>query len=323
MKVLFSGIQPTGNLHIGNYLGALKQWVELQKDYQCYFSIVDLHAFTTQHKPDEFRKNIMEAAVDLLALGIDPNVSTLFIQSQVPAHAELAWLLDCLTSLPELERMTQFKDKGAKESSVNAGLLTYPCLMAGDIMLYRGEVVPVGEDQLQHLELTRLLVRKLNKIYKTTLPEPKPLLVKQARVMSLIDPRHKMSKSNGPSDYIAMRDEPEVIRKKVAKAVTDSGNADSAGVKNLFSLLEVFAPPAVVQQYKKAADDKTLKYSELKQILGGAIAAHFETYRQKVKELEAKPDYVKEVLSTGAKKAQAVAVNNLKEIQEKVGLIVS
>lgn len=321
MSVLFSGIQPTGNLHIGNYLGALKQWVELQKQHQCFFSIVDLHAFTTQHKPDEFKKNIMEAAVDLLALGVDPNVSILFIQSHVPAHVELGWLLNCLTPLAELERMTQFKDKSAKEKSVNAGLLTYPCLMAADILLYHAEVVPVGEDQLQHLELARLIARKLNKIYKTNLPEPKPLLVKQARVMSLIDPKRKMSKSNGPSDYIAMRDEPDVIRRKVAKAVTDSGDADSAGVKNLFNLLEAFAPAMVVQQYKKAAAEKSLKYSELKQILGGAISAHFETYRAKVKELEVKPDYVKQILVDGAAKAKKVAAKNLKDIQEKVGLI--
>lgn len=321
MSILFSGIQPTGNLHIGNYLGSLKQWVESQQDYQCYFSIVDLHAFTTQHKPEEFKKNIMEAAVDLLALGIDPNISTLFIQSQVSAHAELGWLLSCLTSLPELERMTQFKDKSAKRMSVNAGLLTYPCLMAADILLYHAEVVPVGDDQLQHLELTRLIARKLNKIYKTNLPEPKPLLVKQARVMSLIDPQRKMSKSNGPADYIAMRDEPEVIRRKIAKAVTDSGDADSVGVKNLFNLLEVFAPAMVVQQYQKAAAEKTLKYSELKQILGGAISTHFEAYRVKVKELEAKPDYVKKVLTEGAAKARLVAQKNLKAIQEQIGLI--
>lgn len=321
MSILFSGIQPTGGLHIGNYLGALKQWVELQKQHQCFFSIVDLHAFTTQPKAEEFSKNIMEAAVDLLALGVDPNISTLFIQSHVAAHAELAWILDCLTPLGELERMTQFKDKSAKQGAVNAGLLTYPCLMAGDIILYRSEVVPVGDDQLQHLELARILVRKLNKTYKLTLPEPCPLLVKQARVMSLIDPKRKMSKSYGPSDYIAMRDEPEVIRRKVAKAVTDSGDADSAGVKNLFNLLEVFASAMVVQQYKKAAEEKTLKYSELKQILGGAIITHFEVYRAKVKELEAKPDYIKQILADGAAKAMQVAQKNLKIIQEKIGLI--
>ncbi len=321
MPVLVSGIQPTGNLHLGNYLGALRQWVELQRQYSCYFFVADLHALTVPQKPELLRTQEFETAVDILALGIDPAVATVCVQSHVPAHTQLAWLINCIMPMGELERMTQFKEKSEQHGKVNAGLLTYPCLMAADILLYRAEAVPVGEDQIQHLELARIACRKLNTAYKLTLTEPKPLLTKQARVMSLLDPKRKMSKSLGSAHYIAMRDEPEVISKKISKAVTDGGDGKSAGAANLLALLKEFADPMVYSQYKKGADDGSLKYSELKQVLAGAIASHFEEYRQRVKELEAKPEFVREVLADGAKKASVIANATLAEISEKVGLL--
>ncbi len=321
MPVLVSGIQPTGNPHLGNYLGTLRQWPSLEGQHSCYFFVADQHALTVAPKPDALRAQSLEAAVDVLALGIDPERCSLFVQSHVPAHSQLAWMINCVMPLGELERMTQFKDKGEQRGNVNAGLLTYPSLMAADILLYRAEVVPVGEDQVQHLELTRIAARKLNAAYKLQLPEPKPLLTAQARVMSLADPKRKMSKSAGAAHYIALRDEPEVIAKKIGKAVTDGGEGKSAGAANLLDLLKEFADPMVYQQYKSGADDGSLQYGELKQVLSGAIASHFAAYREKVKELEAKPDYVRQVLAEGAKKANAVASATLAEISEKVGLL--
>jgi tryptophanyl-tRNA synthetase len=321
MSTLVSGIQATGNLHLGNYLGALRQWVDLQGKYNCYYFVADQHALTIQPKSDALRAQIWETTVDLLALGIDPKQVTLFAQSHVPAHSQLGWIINCLIPLGELERMTQFKEKSEQQGKMNAGLLTYPCLMAADILMYRAEVVPVGEDQLQHLELTRIAARKLNAAYKTNFPEPKALLTKQARVMSLVDPKRKMSKSAGAAHYIALRDDAETIRKKISKAVTDGGEGKSDGAKNLLDLLQEFADPMVFQQYKKGADDGSLKYAELKQVLAGAISSYFEGYRQKVKELESKPKYIHEVLADGAKKANAVANKTLAEINEKVGLL--
>jgi tryptophanyl-tRNA synthetase len=322
MPVLMSGVKPTGQLHLGNYLGALQAWVELQEQYRCFFGIMDLHSLTISQKPEERRQLAFEAAIDLLALGIDPHRSTLFVQSHVPAHSQLAWIIDCHTPLAELQRMTQFKDKSERDpKNINAGLLTYPSLMAADMLVYRAEVVPVGEDQLQHLELARLAARKLNHAYGLDLPEPKAHLLKPLRVMSLLNPEKKMSKDLGAASYVALRDEPEAIKRKVAKAVTGGGHGLSTGVKNLLDLLRSFADASVFKQYEAAAKADTLQYSELKQVLSGAIASHFAAYREKVKELEAKPKYVHEVLADGAKKANAVASKTLAEISEKVGLI--
>lgn len=321
MATLVSGIQPTGNLHLGNYLGTLRRWPALAGEYGCYFFIADQHALTVAPKPDALRTQTLEAAVDVLALGLDPERCSLFVQSHVPAHSQLAWVVSCVLPLGELERMTQFKDKGEQRGSVNAGLLTYPALMAADILLYRGEVVPVGEDQVQHLELTRIAARKLNAAYGLDLPEPEPMLTAQARVMSLLNPEKKMSKSLGPAHYIALRDDAETIRKKVSKAVTDGGEGKSAGAANLLDLLKEFADPMVYRQYEAGAKDGSLQYGELKQVLAGAIASHFEGYRERVKELEAKPDYVRQVLAEGAKKASTVANATMAEISEKVGLL--
>lgn len=321
MSVLVSGIQPTGNLHLGNYLGTLRQWPDLSSQHTCFFFVADLHALTVSPKPDALRTQSMEAAMDVLALGLDPERCTLFLQSHVPAHSQLAWIINCAVPLAELERMTQFKDKGEQRGSVNAGLLTYPSLMAADILLYRAESVPVGEDQVQHLELARIAARKLNAAYRLQLLEPTPLLTAQARVMSLMNPEKKMSKSLGAAHYVALRDEPEVIAKKLAKAVTDGGEGKSAGAANLLDLLKEFADPMVYQQYQAGAKDGSLQYGELKQVLAGAIASHFAAYRERLKELEAKPDYVRQVLADGAKRANEVANATLAEVYEKVGLL--
>jgi tryptophanyl-tRNA synthetase len=250
----------------------------------------------------------------------------LFVQSHVPAHSQLAWIINCHTPLAELQRMTQFKDKSERDpKNINAGLLTYPTLMAADMLVYRAEVVPVGEDQLQHLELARLASRKLNHTYGLNLPEPKAHLLKPIRIMSLLNPEKKMSKDLGAASYIALRDEPDVIKKKVAKAVTDGGGilqrGLSTGVKNLFDLLRPFADASVVKQYEAAAKAGKLQYSELKQMLSGALASHFASYRQRVQELQAKPKHIHEILAEGSRKANAVASKTLAEISEKVGLL--
>ncbi|OGY89691.1 MAG: tryptophan--tRNA ligase, partial [Candidatus Komeilibacteria bacterium RIFCSPLOWO2_01_FULL_45_10] len=240
-KILFSGIQPTGEIHIGNYLGALKNWVELQDKYRCLYSIVDLHAITIDYHPATYQETILNTAIDLLAIGLDPKKSTIFVQSQVPQHAELCWLFNTLVPIAELERMTQFKDKAAEhKENINAGLFDYPVLQAADILLYKSEMVPVGQDQLQHLELTNTIVRKFNNKFGKYFEEIKPVINEGARVMSLTNPEKKMSKSLGPNNYIALSDAPEIIRKKIMSAVTDTGptaSAMSAGVKNLFDLL--------------------------------------------------------------------------------------
>jgi len=219
---LFSGIQPTGLLHIGNYFGAIKNWVDLQKKYPCLFCIVDYHSITIPYQTKQMSKQVLDLAMDLMACGIDPKKSILFIQSHVPAHTELAWILSTVTSIGDLNRMTQFKEKSKEHSgNINAGLFNYPVLMAADILIYKAQVVPVGEDQAQHLELTREITRKFNKRFGKTFPEPKPYLTSGARIMSLTNDKKKMSKSHGLESYIALSDSLKTIEKKLATAMTD------------------------------------------------------------------------------------------------------
>jgi tryptophanyl-tRNA synthetase len=325
-QVLFSGIKPTGEIHLGNYLGALKNCVELQDKYNCFYSIVDLHGITINYQPEKYQETILNFAMDLLAIGFDPKKSTLFVQSHVPEHTELCWLFNTLIPVSELERMTQFKDKAREhKENVNAGLLDYPVLMAADILLYHAEVVPVGEDQLQHLELTNTILRKFNNKFGKYFKEVKPITGQGARIMSPADPIKKMSKSLGPNHYIALNDSPDVIRKKIMSAVTDVGPmADgkmSTGVKNLFTLLELMTDKAIFQKYQHAYDNKILKYSELKNELAEAIINQLKPIQERKKQLAKNKKQIIKILADGTKKARKIAQKNLWEIKKMMGLV--
>ncbi|MBM3256817.1 MAG: tryptophan--tRNA ligase [Candidatus Liptonbacteria bacterium] len=323
--ILLSGIQPTGKLHIGNYVGALSNFVKLQNSgkYECIFFIVDLHSLTQEFEPKEKRKHILDLVADYLAAGIEPKQSIVALQSQIPAHSELTWILSTITPIGELERMTQFKDKSARqEENINVGLFTYPILMAADIILYDAAFVPVGEDQLQHLELTRTLVRKFNSKFGKTFVEPKPILTQFPRVMSLSDPMHKMSKSE-PAGCIFLDDSPAEIEAKVKRAVTDSGSeiafdeAKKPAISNLLQLYSAVAEkpiPLIEEQYKR----KT--YSEFKAKLAALIAEHLAPFRAKKEKLQAQASKLTTVLTSGSKKAAKRAEKKLTEVKEKLGI---
>lgn len=319
---IVSGIRASGKLHIGNYLGALKQFVDLQnQDHNCYFFIADLHGMTTPFDPSELSQNTLDVAATYLAAGIDPEKSTFFLQNHVLEHATLAWIFNCIIPLGELERMTQYKDKSkTQKDSINAGLLTYPALMAADILIYKPTAVPVGEDQIQHVELTREVARKFNKHFGQTFPEPKPFMQKPLRIMSLTHPDKKMSKSG--DEAVLMDDSPAEITRKLKKAVTATeGSSKSPGVDNLFSLLEHFGSPEELTFFKGQQKTDSLKFSELKETLAKEISAFFAEFREKKQDLLARPDYLAEVLGHGAQKARAVAQATLTEVKQKIGLL--
>lgn len=322
-ETIVSGIRATGQLHIGNYLGALKQFIELQdQGHRGFFFIADLHALTTPFEPKELRKQTLEVVAEYVAAGLDPETSTIFLQNHVSEHSELAWIFECITPLGELERMTQFKDKSQKASTknINAGLLAYPALMAADILLYKPSMVPVGEDQTQHLELTRIIARKFNNAFGKTFPEPKNYALKPLRIMSLKDPVKKMSKTNDEPLYIG--DSPAETEKKIKKAVTASeSGAKSPGEENLFTLLSHFGTKEHIAHFADQRSSKTLKYSELKQALAEDIADYFAGFREKKKELLSKPDTLAQILGDGARKARKVASETLAEVKEKIGLL--
>lgn len=324
-KTLFSGIQPTGEIHIGNYLGALKNWVDLQSKYNCLYSVVDLHAITIDYNPKEYQYRILNTTIDLLAIGIDPKKSILFVQSHVPQHTELCWLFNTLIPIAELERMTQFKDKASQhKQNINAGLFDYPVLQAADILLYNAEVVPVGQDQLQHLELTNMIARKFNHKFGSYFKEIEPVISQGAKIMSLTNPEKKMSKSLGPNNLIALSDNPEIIRKKIMSAVTDTGPASgnmSQGVKNLFQLLELFGSTKVHQKLMNDYNNKTLKYSELKTELAEAVINNLKPIQERKKKLEKNKKQVIKILADGASKAEKIAGKNIREIKKRMGLI--
>jgi len=314
-------MQPTGSLHLGNYLGALKQWVDLQETHSCIFCIVDYHAMTIEYNARQMRERIVELALDWLSAGLDPSKSIIFIQSQVPEHTELAWIFNTITPLGELERMTQFKEKSAQHrKNVNAGLFTYPILQAADILLYKADRVPVGEDQVQHVELTRDIAKAFNRRFGKTLPEPKPILTKAARIMSPTEPTKKMSKSLGEKHYIALTDSADTVKKKIRSAVTDtSAGADSPGVKNLFAILEAFdqdAAKGFTMEHKKG----TLKYSDLKDVVANTIIGHLKPIQEKRKELESRADEVADILIAGSEQAQKIAKKTMEEVREKIGV---
>ncbi|MDB4939677.1 MAG: Tryptophanyl-tRNA synthetase [Candidatus Doudnabacteria bacterium] len=322
-QTLVSGLRASSEPHIGNYLGAIRQFLKYQELHDCNFFIADLHTLTTPFEPKELRKNALEVAADYIALGLDPKKSTLYLQSQVAEHAELAWIFNCITPLGELYRMTQFKDKtgSANKESVNAGLLNYPVLMAADILLYKAEIVPVGEDQVQHLELARVIAKKFNNQFGKTFPEPKALLESEtARIMSLNDPEKKMSKTGGQG--ILINDSPAEIQRKLRKAVTATdATGKSKGVDNLFRLLREFGNKEQIQFFENAYQENTIKFSELKDILSEDIAHYFAPFREKRKELLNSPEYIAEALADGAEKARERARATMQEVKKKVGLL--
>jgi len=322
--VIFSGMQPSGPLHIGNYLGALKNWVSLQNSgkYDCYFCIVDYHTLSGDMTPLERRKNILVMASEFIAAGIDPKKSTIFVQSHVPEHTELAWIFNTVTPVAELERMTQFKDKSAKQAkNINVGLFDYPVLQVADILLYKGTHVPVGKDQVQHVELARDIARWFNKRYKKYFPETKVLLTEIPKVMSLLDPEKKMSKSWGNNHVIDLADEPEVIEKKLKKSVTASeGGRVSPGVENLLTLLKHFAPAGLYDKFRVAEKNGSIRYGDLKKELGVEIANYFEDFRIRRNELMNGHDEVAMILADGARRASVVAEETMREVREIVGV---
>lgn len=322
-QTIVSGIRATGRLHIGNYLGALRQFVELQNsgEHQYYFFIADLHALTTPFEPKELRDNTLEVVAEYLAAGVDPNQSVLFLQNHVPEHAELAWIFNCITPLGELERMTQFKDKAKQHrENVNVGLLAYPTLMAADILLYKPNMVPVGEDQAQHLELARTVARKFNSRFGKTFPEPKNFLQKPLRIMSLSKPEKKMSKTG--DEALMLDDTPAEITRKLKKAVTATdGRHKSAGVDNLLFLLRRFGSKQQIQQFEDAVKDNTIKYSELKEALADDITQHFAQFRERKKEILSDTRQLAEILAEGARKARQKASETLREVKQKTGLL--
>ena len=321
---IFSGIQPTGVLHLGNYFGAIKQWVELQEGNECIYCIVDYHALTNEEMvPAEMRRAKESLAMDLLACGIDPEKSILFVQSDVPEHTELCWILGCVTSFGDLTRMTQFKQKAREQEFVNAGLFYYPVLQAADILLYLADHVPVGEDQLQHLELSRRIARRFNHRFGELFPEPQPILSKGARIMSLADPTRKMSKSYGPEHYIGLMEDEKSIYKKIRAAVTDMGlqpgQEMSPGVANLFLLLELVAPAELVEDFRAQHRAGTLLYKELKEALYRHLMEFLAPIRERRRELEEKGE-IKEILAAGAERARRIAREVIREARERVGL---
>lgn len=322
--VIFSGIQPTGNLHIGNYLGAVKNWLELQNSgaYDCFFFIADLHSLTGKDTPAERREKTIALAAEILALGIDPQKSTFFVQSHVSEHTELAWIFNCVTPVAELYRMTQFKDKSAaQEKNINAGLLTYPILQAADILLYHGNLVPVGKDQEQHTELTRSIATWFNNKYGDYFPLTKCLLTDIPKVMSLLEPEKKMSKSLGTGHVIELREELADITKKLKRAVTATeGGGSAPGVQNLLLLLKQFGAPETQTQFVLAEKNGTIRYGDLKQALARAIADYFTDFRARRQELLKHPDQIETLLAVGAGKASVVARHTMETVRKMIGI---
>ncbi|MFA5133867.1 MAG: tryptophan--tRNA ligase [Patescibacteria group bacterium] len=331
-KIIYSGVQPTGKLHIGNYFGALRNFVSLQTQYPCYFSIADLHSLTADFDPKEKMNQVLSLAMDYLAIGLDPKRCTIFVQSQVPEVAELAWIFNCITPVKELERMTQFKDKAlVQKQNVNMGLFDYPVLQAADILLFRANAVPVGVDQVQHVELARDTAKRFNAAFGETFAHPEALLTESPKIMSLTEPLKKMSKSLGEKTYIALTDEPEVIREKIGKAVTeatgvidekkidplDGGDAGMRGAWNLLEMLKLFGNAREYNRFKKM---KKVSYKELKEAVADEIIEHFSLFRRHRKELEKDPKKVMKILQAGAIRARKTAIATMDEVRRKIGI---
>lgn len=323
-KTIFSGIQPSGSVTLGNYIGALKQFVELQDDYNCYFCVVDQHAITVPQDRLALRKNIRSLAALYLAVGIDPEKATLFIQSEVPAHAQAGWMLQCLSYIGELERMTQFKDKSKGKEAVSAGLLTYPPLMAADILLYQTDLVPVGEDQKQHLEITRDLAERFNKKYNDIFTIPEVRMPKVgARIMSLVEPTKKMSKSDpNQKAFITLLDEPKQIEKKVKSAVTDSEGIvkyDKENKPGISNLLSIYSNLANLSIEEIEAKYEGKGYGEFKGDVAEVIIQTLAPIQEKYNELM-ESSKLDEILDHGAEKANVVAGKMVKKMENAMGL---
>lgn len=324
-KRLFSGIQPSGVIHIGNYLGAIKQWVKLQSEVdQAVFCIVDLHAITVPQDPETLKKNILRTAAWYLACGIDPQKSAVFVQSDRSEHSELAWILNTITTVGQLERMTQFKDKSGGRENVSAGLFDYPVLMAADILLYNANIVPVGEDQKQHVELTRDLALRFNSRFGNTFALPEPIIRKEsARIMGLDDPTKKMSKSAAsPLNYIALDDDTEAIRTKIKKAVTDSGSeikagADKPAVTNLLNIFSEISGKSIVE-LEAEFDGKS--YGEFKSALAEELVSCLGPIQKRYAEIMADESELKKILAEGSEKIADDAKKTLFLVKTKVGL---
>ena len=325
MPRIFSGIQPSGELHIGNYLGAVKNWVQLQERHEAIFCIVDYHAITVAYEPAMLRRRRREMAVSLLAAGIDPAKATLFIQSQVPEHTELAWIFNSVTPLGELERQTQFKEKSQRQESIAVGLLTYPVLQAADILLYRADLVPVGEDQVQHLELSRVIARRWNSQYGSGtdyFPEPQPLLTPSRRIMGL-DGQAKMSKSLG--NTVGLLETPEEIWAKLRPAVTDPArqkrtDPGTPEICNIYHLHKAFSTPDLVETV--AVNCRTAGWGciDCKKALAGSMEQELVPIRRRAEEILRRPQIVDEALVAGAERCRGIARQTMGEVKERMGL---
>ncbi len=323
MKI-FSGIRPSGKLHIGNYLGAIKQWIQLQEEQECIFCVVDLHAIVTPYNPQNLQKDIAETLIAYLGAGLDPKKCIFFVQSKIKEHSELAWLLNTITPIGELNRMTQFKEKTQQHKSTNTGLLNYPVLMAADILLYKTDVVPVGKDQAQHVELSRSIAKKFNQKFGETFTIPKSKISSTgAKIMSLQDPEKKMSKSI-PSSCLFLFDEPEQIKKKIMSAVTDTEKTikynpkKKPGISNLLIIYSLFSNKSIKDLEKKF---KGKNYAEFKKSLAELLVLKLKPFREKKKELITDKSYTQKILDDGEEKARAIAQNTMVDVRKKMGLI--
>ncbi|MBZ4663556.1 MAG: trpS [Caloramator sp.] len=325
-KVLFSGIKPSGELTLGNYLGAIKNWVKLQEEYDSYFCVVDLHAITVKQEPKDLRARTLQILATYIASGIDPDKCTLFIQSHVPAHSEAQWLLNCFTYMGELSRMTQYKDKSQKlGESISAGLFNYPVLMAADILLYNTDLVPVGRDQKQHLELARDIAIRFNNLYSPTFKVPEAYIPEAgAKIMDLQNPEKKMSKSeDNPNGYILINDSPDIIRKKISRAVTDTVGVinytdEQPGIKNLINIISAITgrrPENIVADYEGQG------YAKLKQDVAEIVIEELKPIQDEVNRLISDKAYLESIYRKGAEKANYVANKTLRKMQRKIGFI--
>jgi tryptophanyl-tRNA synthetase len=325
--LVFSGVQPTANIHIGNYIGALKQWVEIQKSHRCLFCIVDLHAITMPQDPKQLRSNIFDVAATYLAIGINPARSTIFIQSEVSEHCELGWILGTIAKMGEMERMTQFKDKtkkGGRERS-GLGLFSYPALMAADILLYDASAVPVGEDQMQHIELTRILARRFNQQFGDTFTIPQALIQKHgARIMSLQDPSKKMSKSDeSKSGVILLEDTADDIRKKIMRAVTDTKGGvsfDQDAKPAVSNLMTIYHHMSGLSLKEIETKYEGKGYGDFKKDLADVLIAHLEPIGKRMKELRSNPAELKRILDEGRDTAKSMAKKKMHVVKDRVGL---
>ena len=326
-KTILSGIQSTGKLTLGNYLGAINNWLQMQEEYDCYYMIANLHTLTVRNEPEELKENTLKILATYIAAGLDPEKNTLFIQSQVHEHAELGWILDCYTYMGELSRMTQFKDKSQKHAdNINAGLFTYPALMAADILLYKADLVPVGEDQRQHLEITRDIALRFNKLYGETFVIPEAYVRKEsARIMGLQDPESKMSKSaTNPNDVIFIEDEEEVIIKKFKKAVTDSENKvkfDPEKKPGVSNLMQIYSAITMKTMEEIEEEFNGKGYGDFKMAVANCVVEKLKPIQKRYKELLENREYLEKIYTEGAENARKIASKTLREVKDKIGII--